>query len=68
MNKTELKVEMLRNDETIEDLAKILGITRPTLSAKIHSRNKGFSQKEIAAIRDHYNLSPERVAEIFFAN
>lgn len=66
MNKIELRVEMVRRNETIEDLAKVLGIVRPTLSAKING--KGFTQKEIATIKEHYNLSPERVAEIFFAD
>lgn len=67
MNKTELKVEMLRHDETIEDLAKVLKVTRPTLSAKMNGGGIGFTQKEIAVIRDHYNLTPERMTEIFFA-
>jgi hypothetical protein len=67
MNKTELKVEMLRHDETIEDLAKVLKVTRPTLSAKMNGGRIGFTQKEIAVIRDHYNLTPERMTEIFFA-
>ena len=67
MNKTELKVEMLRHDETIEDLAKVLKVTRPTLSTKMNGGRIGFTQKEIAVIRDHYNLTPERMTEIFFA-
>lgn len=68
MNSTELKVEMLRHNETGEELAKALGITRTTLSAKTHSRNAEFTQKEIARIKERYNLSPERVTEIFFTN
>ena len=68
MNGTELRVEMLRHNETGEDLAKALGITRTTLSAKMNNRTAEFTQKEIAIIKDHYDLSPERMTEIFFAD
>lgn len=68
MNGTELRVEMIRHNETGEQLAKALGITRTTLSAKMNNRNAEFTQKEIATIKDHYGLTPERMAEIFFAD
>jgi transcriptional regulator with XRE-family HTH domain len=68
MNGNELKVEMLRHGETGKDLAKKLGITRTTLSAKMNSKRAEFTQKEIATIKEHYDLTPERITEIFFAN
>ena len=68
MNKAELKVEMLRHNDTGEDLADALGITRQTLSRKMNENNADFTQSEIAIIRTRYNLSGERIEEIFFAN
>ena len=67
MNIKELKVEMIRHDDTGEDLAKALGISRQTLSRKFNSDNADFTQSEIAAIQKRYQLSGERVTEIFFA-
>ena len=68
MNIKELKVEMIRHDDTGEDLAKALNISRQTLSKKINSDNADFTQGEIAAIQKRYNLSGDRVSEIFFAD
>ena len=67
MNIKELKVEMIRHDDTGEDLAKALGIARQTLSRKLNSDKTDFMQSEIAIIQKRYNLSGERIAEIFFA-
>lgn len=68
MNSKELKIEMLRHNETGEHLSAILGISRQTLSNKMsENQNTDFTQQEIAKIRDHYNLSSDRVCEIFFA-
>lgn len=68
MNIKELKVEMIRHDDTGEDLAKALNITRQTLSRKLNSENADFTQGEIAAIQRRYNLTGERISEIFFAD
>lgn len=68
MNIKELKVEMIRHDDTGEDLAKALNISRQTLSKKINSDNADFTQGEIATIQKRYNLSGDRVSEIFFAD
>ena len=68
MNVNELKIEMLRHGDNGADLAKALGIVRQTLSTKMNGSNGSeFTQGEIAKIKDRYNLSPERIAEIFFA-
>lgn len=69
MNKNELKIEMLRNGETGDDLAKALDISRQTLSNKMSENQSNiFSQKEIKIIIDRYHLTPNRVFEIFFAD
>jgi len=68
MNIQELKIEMLRHGETGEHLSAYLGISRQTLSNKMSNKqNTDFTQQEIAKIKEHYNLSNDRVAEIFFA-
>ena len=68
MNKAELKVEMIRHNDTGEDLAKALDITRQTLSRKMNDDKSFFTQGEIAIIRNRYGLSGERIEQIFFAN
>ena len=67
MNLKELRVEMVRHDDTGGYLAKALGISRQTLSRKFNSNNSDFTQKEMAIIQKRYNLSGERIGEIFFA-
>ena len=67
MNVKELKVEMIRHNENGDDLANGLGISRQTLSRKMNNKAE-FTQKEISAIKERYNLMPERVSEIFFAD
>ena len=69
MNKTALRVVMLQHGETYEDLAGVLRITAPTLSDKINEKtSRGFTQPEIAAIKEHYGLSAEQVDLIFFGS
>ena len=68
MNSKELKIEMLKHNETGEHLSKVLGISRQTLSNKMSENQRTeFTQKEIAKIAEHYKLSNERISEIFFA-
>lgn len=66
MNTTELKVEMMRNQDKGGDLAKALGITEATFSNKLNANGTEFTQSEIAAIKERYHLTSERVVEIFF--
>lgn len=68
MNSQELRVEMIRHNETGEHLAAYLGISRQTLSNKMsYSQNSDFTQAEIAKIKEHYDLSNDRIVEIFFS-
>jgi DNA-binding XRE family transcriptional regulator len=65
MNITELRVERFRHGVTQEDMAKILGVSATTYVR----REAGFSEfnrKEIEQIAKLFNLSIERVNEIFF--
>lgn len=67
MNSKELKVEMMRHNETGEHLSEYLGISRQTLSNKMSEKQGAeFTQSEIAKIVEHYGLSSERMMEIFF--
>lgn len=67
MNKTELRIVMLRNGDTNKDLAEYLGISEQSVSAKINESGTEFKQGEIAKIKERYNLSAEQVAAIFFS-
>ena len=66
MNIKELKVEMMRHNDTGKDLAAALGISRQTLSRRFNSIRAAFTQREIAIIQKRYDLSGDRVSEIFF--
>lgn len=68
MNKTELRVIMLRNGDTNKELAECLGISEQSVSAKINENGTEFKQGEIAKIKDRYNLTAEQVETIFFAS
>lgn len=68
MNTQELKVEMIRHNDTGETLSKALGITRGTLSKKMNGTDADFTQSEMLTIIERYSLSSERATEIFFTN
>lgn len=65
MNKSALKIKMLINNDTGIKLAKALGISETTLSAKLNGKAE-FTRKEIQIIKIRYNLNAEEVDEIFF--
>lgn len=66
MNKTELRIVMLRNGDTNKELADYLGISEQSVSNKINESGTEFKQGEIAKIKERYNLTAEQVATIFF--
>lgn len=68
MNSKELKIEMLKHEDSGITLSEALGITSATFSNKLNAKNAEFTQKEIMFIKDRYNLSAERVDAIFFAD
>lgn len=68
MNKELLRSIMALHGETNKDLADLLDITEQTISAKINENGAEFKQGEIAKIRKHYQLTPEQVDAIFFAD
>lgn len=54
-------------EDSIEDLAKYLGITRQTLVGKIEGKFD-FKENEIKLIIARYKLTPEETHEIFFSS
>lgn len=67
MNTNLLKSFMARHGETQESLASVLGISRVTFNRKIRNNGADFTQGEIMAIKEHYDLSADEVDRIFFA-
>lgn len=65
MNTKELKIEMIRHDDTADKLAEFLGISNATMHRKISGENN-FKQDEMAKIKSRYNLNTERFVEIFY--
>lgn len=65
MNEREklLKIEMIVFGDNYNSLAKYLGVTRQTLTRKI--REGTFLQEEMAKIKQRYNMSDEKYAQIF---
>ncbi len=59
VNRRELKAQLVRQDMTASDLAKILGISRQAVSVKLNGRSK-FSEDEIKVLKDRFGL------EIFY--
>ena len=67
MNKGALESKMKLFGDNQEDLAKALGLTRPSLNAKINNRNASFTQQEISMIKIRNNLSASEIDLIFFS-
>lgn len=69
VNKLRLESVMRLHGDTGTSLAKYMGISRTTFSAKINETNGGeFTQGEISAIIGKYSLSSDDVMAIFFEN
>lgn len=67
MDKNRLRSLMYLNGDSQRELAKFLGLTEQTVSAKINEKNGSeFTQGEITMMKDRYHLTPEDVDAIFF--
>ncbi len=67
MDKAKLKSYMALFDDTNKELADYLEISEQSVSNKINENGTEFKQGEIRRIKDRYNLTPEEVDAIFFA-
>lgn len=65
MNIKELQVEMTRKDITLKHLAGAIGITLSGLYNKINGKTD-FTLPEVQAMVKLFNLSDERMKDIFF--
>lgn len=65
MKKTMLRSKMMLNGDDGGDLAKALGISRSSLSAKMNAKSQ-FTQAEIYCIKNRYSLKSEEIDLIFF--
>lgn len=66
MKKYILSEYIAKNNDTLEELSKHLEITYQTLSKKRNGHVE-FTRAEIKKIKDRYNLTPEEIDYIFFA-
>ncbi|MGI6501281.1 MAG: hypothetical protein ACOX1S_10470 [Anaerostipes sp.] len=68
MNKNYLVSKMKLHGDTNAVLAKYIGLSPQRFSAKINETGGAeFTQGEIEKIRDKYQLTPDEVDAIFFA-
>lgn len=68
MNKNRLEAVMKLHGDIGSTLAEYLGIARGTFSAKLNETNGAeFTQSEIVKIKQRYELTPQEVDDIFFA-
>ncbi len=69
MNKRLLESKMKLFGDTNETLAAAIGRTPQSLSAKKNAtKGADFTQEEIFIIKERYSLTPDELADIFFAS
>ena len=68
MNRNLLRTKMILKGDTNETLAEYLGLHPTSLSMKLNEyHGREFTQSEIRAIRERYDLTDAEVTQIFFA-
>lgn len=69
MNPNKLRAVMALHGDNGNILSKVLEISPQAFSAKLNGRNgREFTQSEIQAIKERYNLTAEDVDDIFFGS
>ena len=61
----ELKVLLIRRNDTYEDLAHYIGSSRPTIVRKMTGKT-AWTWVDMQKIRTHYQLTDEQFMNIFF--
>ena len=64
MDKAKFKSVMVLHGDTQGRLAEVLEMAQETLSRKLNEQGQ-FSQSEIKAIKERYDLTPDEVDAIF---
>ena len=67
MDRARFKSVMVLHGDTQRTLAEALEMAELTLSKKLNEKNE-FTQSEIKAIKNRYNLTPDEVDAIFLTN
>lgn len=68
MNRNEFRAVMAAHGENYSDIAELLSCTLATVSLKVNGKNGiGFTQPEIMAIKEHYQLDAVQTEKIFFS-
>ena len=67
MDRARFKSVMVLHGDTQRTLAEALEMAELTLSKKLNEKNE-FTQSEIKAIKNRYNLTPDEVDAIFLKN
>ncbi len=62
---TAVRVMMLANGETQQNLADLLGLSKQAVTLKLNGRRR-FNLQEVRTILKHYNVSPDELYKIFF--
>ena len=69
MKKNVFVSKMKLNGDTNEALAKALGVSPTTMSAKVNEkRGSDFTRTEILTLVDRWRLTPEEIIDIFFSD
>lgn len=66
MNTNKLRAKMALYGDTGNTLSEAINLSAQRFSAKLNDNNAEFTQGEIQAIKDRYNLTADEVDEIFF--
>lgn len=66
MNASEFKIELIKNNMTVPELAKLIGMDKGTIYSRLRGDTE-FKHNEICAIRDAMKISNDRLLAIFFA-
>lgn len=66
MNASEFKIELIKNNMTVPELAKMIGMDKGTIYSRLRGDTE-FKHNEICAIRDAMKISDDRLLTIFFA-
>ena len=67
MNKTEFKIEMIKNHDNQTTIAEAMGLPQSAISARINGTTE-FKQNEIYFLMKRWNLSEKRTIDIFFTD
>lgn len=65
MNMLEFKIQLIKKNKSVKDVAKILNISDGSLYKRIRGEND-FKCHEAKLIKDYLNLSEKELIEIFF--